>query len=131
MKAITGESEIVQIVEFAKKSKQKDGENLASFHLDVLKDIMKGTEDLPALVVSITGVFRSGKSFLLNLMLTYLSHLSENVSQTQIHVHVHINNNNDKLVILFNKIKSVTESLVETFITKSLHRCPFHTLPAF
>lgn len=78
----------MQIVEFAKKSKQKDGENLASFHLDVLNDIMKGTEDLPALVVSITGVYRSGKSFLLNLMLTYLSHLSKNVSQT----HIYINN---------------------------------------
>ena len=35
---------------------------------------------MPVLVASVTGVFRSGKSFLLNLMVTYLEHNKQSVS---------------------------------------------------
>ena len=80
-------SNIEQIVEFAKKSKKKksDDNSLAKFNVGKLEAIMKGVEDYPALVVSITGVYRSGKSFLINLMITYLRYLSENVSTMYIY----------------------------------------------
>ena len=45
---------------------------------------MKGVEDYPAMVVSITGAHRSGKSFLMNLMVTYLQYLTDNVSTVQL-----------------------------------------------
>ena len=80
-------SNIEQIVEFAKKSKKKksdDNNSLAKFNVRKLEAIIKGVEDYPALVVSITGVYRSGKSFLINLMITYLRYLSENVSMRKL-----------------------------------------------
>ena len=85
-------SNIEQIVEFAKKSKKKksDDNSLAKFHVRKLEAIMKGVEDYPALVVSITGVYRSGKSFLINLMITYLRYLSENVSMRTLCIESHM-----------------------------------------
>ncbi|XP_064465496.1 atlastin-2-like isoform X2 [Ornithodoros turicata] len=48
-------------------------------HRNVLDHSMwKGVEDLPVVVVSIAGVFRSGKSFLFDYFIRYLEHLEGN-----------------------------------------------------
>ena len=50
-----------------------------SLNLPVVKRIInkKGTQDLPAIIVSVGGVARSGKSFLLNLMVNYLQYVEK------------------------------------------------------
>lgn len=69
-----------QIVEFGANAKEVDGKKLATFDAEKLLKLLGGCEDLPVIVVSITGVFRSGKSFLLNLLVTYLEYVSKHVS---------------------------------------------------
>ena len=66
-----------QLVDF--KSGDDDVEE-AKFFDDELRRTLCECMDTPVMVVSVTGVFRSGKSFLLNLMVTYLRHLSKTVS---------------------------------------------------
>ena len=75
-----------QIVEFSKSRKQwKSHDNsFTKFNVGKLEAIMKGVEDYPAIIVSITGDYRSGKSFLMNLMVTYLQYLTDNVSTIQL-----------------------------------------------
>ena len=81
IKQAVGYTKVEQIVDFAKNSQTKaaDG-SLANFYPGVLQKILLTPRCDKALVVSITGVFRSGKSFLLNLMITYLNHLNKYVS---------------------------------------------------
>ena len=57
-----------------------DNVEKAVFHHENMAVALKGCEDIPVLVASVTGVFRSGKSFLLNLMVTYLEHHKQSVS---------------------------------------------------
>ena len=91
MASILSGSNMEQIVAFSlkktkkkkKDKKQKSISTSATFHPERLAAVMYGMEKYPALVVSITGVFRSGKSFLVNLMITYLQYLSENVSDEE------------------------------------------------
>ena len=63
------------------KVREQDKDTIPKLYLDVFKDVLKGVEDLPLLVVSVTGEFRSGKSFLLNLLTIYLE-LREKVCLT-------------------------------------------------
>ena len=64
-------SETVKIVELP-KVRENDTNLSPHLHIDRLEQLLSGVLDHPVLVVSITGEFRSGKSFLLNLMTTYL-----------------------------------------------------------
>ena len=50
-----------------------------TFENGVLRDVITSSrvEETQVYVVRITGVFRSGKSFLLNLMQTFLDHLCQ------------------------------------------------------
>ena len=50
-----------------------------SLNLSTVKRIInsRGTQDLPTIIVSIGGVARSGKSFLLNLMVNYLQYVEK------------------------------------------------------
>ena len=60
----------------------KQGDEAAKnskFHEESLSSALYGFEEYRLLIVSVTGVFRSGKSFLMNLMVTFLQHLSEKV----------------------------------------------------
>lgn len=54
----------------------EQGADNATFFVQQLADILKNgdAENLPVYIVSITGVFRSGKSFAVNLMKTYLDY---------------------------------------------------------
>ena len=73
-------------MEFSKSWKRRKSYEIsgAKFNVGKLEAIMKGVEDHPAIVVSITGDYRSGKSFLMNLMVTYLQYLTDNVSTIQL-----------------------------------------------
>ncbi|KAF6033677.1 hypothetical protein EB796_008013 [Bugula neritina] len=67
----------VEIVTFP-----EDIENGApTFLLKRFRSILEkqGAKKLPVFIISITGVFRSGKSFLLNLMKTYLEYYSTSI----------------------------------------------------
>ena len=66
-----------------------DNVEKAVFHHENLAVALKGCEDIPVLVASVTGVFRSGKSFLLNLMVTYLEHHKQSVSSQGSNVYHH------------------------------------------
>ena len=79
-KQAVGYTKVEQIVQFAEKSQSKSDGSLATFYPGAMEKILLAPKCDRALVVSITGVFRSGKSFLLNLMITYLNHLSKYVS---------------------------------------------------
>ena len=71
----------VQLVEF------KDGDDSgkdAKFFVDNLAQTLAPCGDLPVKVISLTGVFRSGKSFLLNIIVTYLQHLQQTVRNLSI-----------------------------------------------
>ena len=50
-----------------------------SLNLSTVKRIInsRGTQELPTIIVSIGGVARSGKSFLLNLMVNYLQYVEK------------------------------------------------------
>ena len=63
--------EAVQIVDLATASGRP------SLSISRVKRIInsRGTQELPAIIVSIGGVARSGKSFLLNLMVNYLQYV--------------------------------------------------------
>ena len=69
-------------MQFPKPWKRKKSYDIShtEFNVGKLEAMMKGVEDYPAMVVSITGAYRSGKSFLMNLMVTYLQYLTDNVS---------------------------------------------------
>ena len=59
--------------------REQDSNITPTLYVDAVKAVLREVEDLPLLVVSVTGEFRSGKSFLLNLMTIYLD-LREKVS---------------------------------------------------
>ena len=63
----------LQIAEF----ELVEGKVKARLHSEVLERSLQDVGSHPLLVVSISGVFRSGKSFLLNLMLSYLNSMSK------------------------------------------------------
>ena len=65
--------EAIQIADFDAKSKRP------VLNLNAVKRIInsRGTQDLPTIIVSIGGVARSGKSFLLNLMVNYLQYVEK------------------------------------------------------
>lgn len=65
--------EAIQIADLDTKSKRPQ------LNLQAVERIIKskGTQNLPTLVISIGGVARSGKSFLLNLMVNYLSYVEK------------------------------------------------------
>ena len=50
-----------------------DGSSV-EFDVSVFESVIKQVKDLPVFVVSITGVMRSGKSFLFNMMKLYLEY---------------------------------------------------------
>ena len=72
-------SETVKIVNLP-----KNDESLAAPQFDVasLDEVLAGLEEFPVLIVTISGQFRSGKSFLMNLMATYLEHLQNVIMDT-------------------------------------------------
>ena len=52
--------------------------NTATLWDETLADIIEqGLESLPVIVISIGGVARSGKSFLLNVLVSYLSYIEQ------------------------------------------------------
>ena len=65
--------EAVQIVDFDGKSERP------VLNFNAVRSIInsRGTQDLPTIIVSIGGVIRSGKSFLLNLMVNYLQYVEK------------------------------------------------------
>ena len=65
--------EAIQIADFDAKSKRP------VLNLNAVKRIInsRGTQELPTIIVSIGGVARSGKSFLLNLMVNYLQYVEK------------------------------------------------------
>ena len=67
-----------KIIEF---EKDQDEKPVAVFNNKALDEALEGFENVPILVICVTGEFRSGKSFLLNLLVTYLNHLNK-VSKT-------------------------------------------------
>lgn len=70
---MTSHNKLAPIVELASTS---NGERpLPKFHKEIVAQVLKNVEDYPTIVVSVAGLFRSGKSFLVNLMITFLQHL--------------------------------------------------------
>ena len=59
-----------------------DNVEKAVFHHENLAVALKGCEDIPVFVASVTGENRSGKSYLLNMMVTYLEHHNQSVSSS-------------------------------------------------
>ena len=55
-----------------------ENSNTATLRDETLADIIKQRlESLPVIVISIGGVARSGKSFLLNVLVSYLSYIEQ------------------------------------------------------
>lgn len=71
LQMMTSPSKMLPIVEF-------NGDK-AVFNDHHIEAVLKSVKELPVIVVSVAGLFRSGKSCLINLMVTYLRHL-QNVS---------------------------------------------------
>ena len=69
----TPSARAVQLVQFEENS------NRPFFSEDELKKVVcsPAVRDLPTIVISIGGVARSGKSFMLNLFISYLSYVEE------------------------------------------------------
>ena len=63
-----------RIIQFERDT---EGKPIVTFDHDVLATALRGCEKKPVLVICVTGEFRSGKSFLLNLLVTFLNHLSK------------------------------------------------------
>lgn len=61
----------VQLVEF------EEGTNNPVFFPDQLKITLKDVEDLPLIVYSIAGMARTGKSFMMNLFVCYLTYVEK------------------------------------------------------
>ena len=64
-------AETVKIAELPKPIR-KDEAVKPTLYVDRLAAVLEEVQDIPLLVVSVTGEFRSGKSFLLNLLTIYL-----------------------------------------------------------
>ena len=71
----TGERRIVQLQETYKPSQRDGGISIYHFDEPLLTGIIKenGAADLPIAIISVTGKFRQGKSYLLNYMIRYLN----------------------------------------------------------
>ena len=76
----------VQLVQFEENS------NRPFFSEDELKKVVcsPAVRDLPTIVISIGGVARSGKSFMLNLFISYLSYVEEVSGQVWASTRVHM-----------------------------------------
>ena len=74
----------VQLVQFEENS------NRPFFSEDELKKVVcsPAVRDLPTIVISIGGVARSGKSFMLNLFISYLSYVEEVSGQLYVQCNV-------------------------------------------
>ena len=65
-----------QTVKFV--SLPEDDDNMAHAYIDTdcFGRILEGLQDMPVMIVTISGEYRTGKTFLLNLMATYLEHMT-------------------------------------------------------
>ena len=63
-----------RIIQF---ERDQGGKPVVEFQHEVLSDALISCRDKPVVVICVTGEFRSGKSFLLNLLVTFLNHLSK------------------------------------------------------
>ena len=72
MPSVTQPPQVRKLADFNENS------NTATLWDETLADIIKqGLESLPVIVISIGGVARSGKSFLLNVLVSYLSYIEQ------------------------------------------------------
>ena len=72
MPSVTQPPQVRKLADFNENS------NTATLWDETLADIIKqGIESLPVIVISIGGVARSGKSFLLNVLVSYLSYIEQ------------------------------------------------------
>ena len=80
----TPSARAVQLVQFEENS------NRPFFSEDELKKVVcsSAVRDLPTIVISIGGVARSGKSFMLNLFISYLSYVEEVSGQLYVQCNV-------------------------------------------
>ena len=69
---------VTQPPQVRKLAKFNENSNTATLWDETLADIIvQGLESLPVIVISIGGVARSGKSFLLNVLVSYLSYIEQ------------------------------------------------------
>lgn len=71
------DSKVVPIVDLTPQGSGTGMTRLSQFYKDNFVAVLKRVEEYPTIVVSVTGLFRSGKSFLVNLMITFLEHLQK------------------------------------------------------
>ena len=64
----------VKIIDFKKEGERKYKVELDEYRLN---KILEPVQHIPIIVLSITGAFRTGKSFFMNLVATYLEHKSQ------------------------------------------------------
>ena len=67
-------SRTARLIDFKKDG---SGKQIVRLHENVLEAVFKNERHLSVLLLSITGAFRSGKSFLMNLVAMYLEHIEK------------------------------------------------------
>ena len=65
-----------QTVKFVSLPEDDDNMAHACIDTDSFGRILEGLQDMPVMIVTISGEYRTGKTFLLNLMATYLEHMT-------------------------------------------------------